>query len=142
MARHCPNQTFLLLMQTSKSIQERVRENITSCSLSMTEFSVLEALYHKDMQTIHEIGKRILITSGSMTYVIDKLEEKELTKRVACPKDRRAIHIALTDKGNEFLEEVMPKHEGWVDSFFEELNPVEMENLKNLLEKIKRKTEK
>jgi MarR family 2-MHQ and catechol resistance regulon transcriptional repressor len=142
MERPCPNPTFLLLMQTSKAIQERVRTNITSYSLSMTEFSVLEVLYYKDMQTIHEIGKRILITSGSMTYVIDKLEEKGFTKRVACPKDRRAIHIALTDKGNEILGKVMPEHQKWVDSFFEELNPVEMENLNNLLEKIKRRTKK
>lgn len=142
MERLCPNQTFLLLMQTSKSIQERVREYITSYSLSMTEFSVLEALYQKDMQTIHEISKRILITSGSMTYVIDKLVEKGLAKRTSCPKDRRAIHIALTDKGDKLLEEIMPKHQKWVDSFFRELNPVEMENLKNLLEKIKNKTEK
>ncbi|KON87717.1 MarR family transcriptional regulator [Sporosarcina globispora] len=141
MERSCPNETFLSLMQTSKSIQERIKDSITNYSLSMTEFSVLEALYHKDMQTIHEIGKRILITSSSMTYVIDKLVEKGFAKRIACPNDRRAIHIALTDKGNSLLEEIMPKHQEWVNSFFDELDRTEMDQLKMLLQKVKIRTE-
>ena len=141
MKRSCPNPAFLILMQTSKSIHECIKDSITNYSLSMTEFSVLEALYHNDMQTIHEIGKRILITSGSMTYVIDKLVEKGYAKRIACPNDRRAIHIGLTDKGNKLLEEIMPKHQQWVNTFFEELNSAELDHLINLLEKVKKRTE-
>lgn len=141
MKRPCPNPAFLILMQTSKSIHECIKDSITNYSLSMTEFSVLEALYHNDMQTIHEIGKRILITSGSMTYVIDKLVEKGYAKRIACPNDRRAIHIGLTDKGNKLLEEIMPKYQQRVNTFFEELNSDELDDLINLLEKVKKRTE-
>ncbi|QOK29389.1 MarR family transcriptional regulator [Cytobacillus oceanisediminis] len=141
MKRPCPNPAFLILMQTSKSIHECIKDSITNYSLSMTEFSVLEALYHNDMQTIHEIGKRILITSGSMTYVIDKLVEKGYAKRIACPNDRRAIHIGLTDKGNKLLEEIMPKHQQRVNTLFEELNSDELDDLINLLEKVKKRTE-
>ncbi|WP_264738070.1 MarR family winged helix-turn-helix transcriptional regulator [Cytobacillus firmus] len=141
MENSCPNPAFLILMQTSKSIHECIKDSITNYSLSMTEFAVLEALYHKDMQTIHEIGKRILIASGSMTYVIDKLVEKGYAKRNACPNDRRAIHIGLTDKGNKLLEEIMPKYQEWVNTFFDELNSDEMDHLINLLEKVKRQTE-
>ncbi|MBU8769829.1 MarR family winged helix-turn-helix transcriptional regulator [Cytobacillus oceanisediminis] len=141
MKRPCPNPAFLILMQASKSIHECIKDSITNYSLSMTEFSVLEALYHNDMQTIHEIGKRILITSGSMTYVIDKLVEKGYAKRIACPNDRRAIHIGLTDKGNKLLEEIMPKHQQRVNTFFEELNSDELDDLINLLEKVKKRTE-
>ena len=67
--------------------------------LSITEFSVLEVLYQKGKQTIQQIGNSILISSGSMTYVIDKLEQKGLLNRNACPDDRRVIHVTLTDDG-------------------------------------------
>ena len=72
----CKNQTYLVLMQTSKAIHERIKEEIAINKLSITEFSVLEVLYQKGKQTIQQIGNCILISSGSMTYVIDKLEQK------------------------------------------------------------------
>src|SRR3954468_9280752 len=94
-------------MQTSKSIQERIRIEMIKNKISITEFSVLEVLYLKGKQTIQQIGHSILIFSGSMTYVIDKLEEKGLLKRNACPDDRRAIHVTLTDKGMDMMVELL-----------------------------------
>src|SRR3954452_21485086 len=110
MERKCTNLPFLVLMQTSKAIHERIKEEMTRNKLSITEFSVLEVLYQKGKQTIQQIGNCILISSGSMTYVIDKLEQKGLIKRNDCPDDRRVIHVTLTDEGNELMNEIMPKY--------------------------------
>ncbi|MDR4947491.1 MarR family winged helix-turn-helix transcriptional regulator [Neobacillus cucumis] len=85
MERKCSNLPFLLLMQTSKVIHERIKEEMAKNKLGITEFSVLEVLYRKEKQTIQQIGKSILISSGSMTYVIDKLEQRSLLSRHACP---------------------------------------------------------
>ncbi|WP_338448140.1 MarR family transcriptional regulator [Niallia oryzisoli] len=141
MERKCSNLPFLVLLQTSKAIQERMRLELTKNNLSITEFSVLEVLYHKGRQTINEIGNKVLISSGSMTYVIDKLEKKGLLKRVACPNDRRAIHVTLTDAGNETLEKVMPEHEELVESIFASLTNNEKELIVELLQKVKKKVE-
>src|SRR5690606_40391428 len=65
--------------------------------LNLTEFGVLELLYHKGPQPIQVIGKKVLLASSSITYVIDKLEEKELIVRESCPRDRRVIHVRLTE---------------------------------------------
>ncbi|MDR4888330.1 MarR family transcriptional regulator [Fredinandcohnia sp. QZ13] len=141
MAKKCSNQPFLILMQTSRAIQERIRDDMMKNNLSITEFSVLEVLFHKGKQTIHQIGKSILITSGSMTYVIDKLEQKGLLKRSACPDDRRAIHVSLTTAGSELLNRIMPEHEDCVDSIFDSLNSQEVDTLIDLLKKVKEKVE-
>jgi MarR family transcriptional regulator, 2-MHQ and catechol-resistance regulon repressor len=137
MESKCTNKPFLILMQTSRAIQERIREDMAKNNLSITEFSVLEVLFHKGKQTIQQIGTSILISSGSMTYVIDKLEQKNLLKRNACPDDRRAIHVTLTDEGVELMNRVMPLHEDFVDYAFDSLDSSEQETLVRLLKKVR-----
>ncbi|WHY77145.1 MarR family transcriptional regulator [Neobacillus sp. WH10] len=139
MERKCTNLPFLVLMQTSKAIHERIKEEMTKSSLSITEFSVLEVLYQKGKQTIQQIGNCILISSGSMTYVIDKLEQRGLLCRNACRDDRRVIHVTLTDKGNALMEEIMPKYHELVDDMFDSLISDEAETLVHLLKKVSNK---
>ncbi|MFB3162262.1 MarR family transcriptional regulator [Neobacillus sp. 179-J 1A1 HS] len=136
MERKCTNQPFLLLMQTSKAIQERIRDEMSKNQLSITEFSVLEVLFYQGKQTIQQIGNRILISSGSMTYVIDKLEQKGIIKRNDCREDRRVIHITLTAEGIEMMENIMPKYQDMVDSFFGDLTDDESQLLVNSIKKI------
>jgi MarR family transcriptional regulator, 2-MHQ and catechol-resistance regulon repressor len=136
MERKCINQPFLLLMQTSKAIQDRIRDEMSKNKLSITEFSVLEVLFYQGKQTIQQIGNRILISSGSMTYVIDKLEQKDIIKRNDCREDRRVIHITLTAEGMEMLENIMPKYQDMVDSIFGDLTDDESQLLVNLLKKV------
>ncbi|WHY01377.1 MarR family transcriptional regulator [Neobacillus sp. DY30] len=139
MERKCTNQPFLLLMQTSKAIQERIRDEMSKHNLSITEFSVLEVLFYQGKQTIQQIGSRILISSGSMTYVIDKLEQKGIIKRNDCREDRRVIHITLTAEGMDMMENIMPKYQDLVDSFFGDLTGEESELIINLLKKVRNK---
>lgn len=141
MESKCTNKPFLILMQTSRAIQERIRDDMAKNNLSITEFSVLEVLFHKGKQTIQQVGSSILISSGSMTYVIDKLEQKNLLKRNACPDDRRAIHVTLTEEGMELLNKVMPKHEDFVEYAFNSLDSSEAETLVRLLKKLKERVE-
>ena len=133
----CKSETFLVLMETSKAILEKIRMELNNHKLNITEFSVLEVLYRKEKQTIQQIGSSILISSGSMTYVIDKLEQKGLLNRHACPGDRRAINVALTEAGIEVINEIMPKHYELVDNMFESLTKDEEETIVRLLKKVK-----
>ncbi|MGG3468432.1 MarR family transcriptional regulator [Neobacillus pocheonensis] len=137
MKRKCTNIPFLVLMQTSKTIHDCIKEEMTKNKLSITDFSVLEVLFQKGKQTIQQIGNCILISSGSMTYVIDKLEQKGLLCRNACPDDRRVIHVTLTHEGNQMMEEIMPKYHELVDHMFDALNDDEAETLVQLLNRVK-----
>jgi len=133
------NKSFLTLMQTSKVIQERIKLEMANNQLSVTEFSVLESLYHKGRQTIQQIGNSILISSGSMTYVIDKLEQKGYLKRSACAEDRRAIYINLTENGTELMNKIMPEYYKLVDYLFSSLTGNEAQTLVQLLGKVNEK---
>ena len=137
MERQCKTEPFKILMQTSKNIQDQIKIEINKSDLNITEFSVLETLYHKGQQTIHQIGNNILISSGSMTYVIDKLEKKELLKRTDCPNDRRAIFIVLTPKGEELMDKIMPEYQEFINHMFDSLNTEDAGMLVKLLQKIK-----
>ena len=141
MESKCTNMPYLHLMQTSKAVQERMRLELTKKKLSITEFSVLEVLYNKGRQTIQQIGNSILVSSGSMTYVIDKLEQKGLLNRIDCPNDRRAIYIVLTDEGFDLMEKIIPKHQELVNYIFDSLNNDETEKFVDILKKVKNRVE-
>jgi MarR family transcriptional regulator, 2-MHQ and catechol-resistance regulon repressor len=141
MERTCKSKPYLLLMQTAKAIQDRIKTEMSKNQLNITEFSVLEVLFQKGMQTIHQINQSILISSGSMTYVIDKLEQRGLLRRNDCPNDRRAIDITLTQDGIHLMKEIMPEHEKIVEDLFDSLNEEEREHLSSLLKKLKIKKE-
>ena len=80
-----------------------------------------------------------MISSGSMTYVIDKLEQKGLLSRNACPDDRRVIHVILTDDGNKLMNEIMPKYHEFINHMLDSLDSVEAETLVQLLIKVRNK---
>lgn len=138
METKCRNVPYLVLMQTSKAVQERIRLEMSENTLTITEFSVLEVLFLKGKQTIQQVGHSILISSGSMTYVIDKLEQRGLLHRSACPEDRRVIHVTLTENGKELMETIMPKHHELVDYMLGALSNNEAETLVKLLNKIRK----
>ncbi|WP_088040556.1 MarR family winged helix-turn-helix transcriptional regulator [Bacillus sp. EAC] len=139
MEKKCKNQPFLLLMQTSKAIHDQIKDEIAKFNLGITEFSVLEVLYQKEKQTIQQIGNSILVSSGSMTYVIDKLEQRSLLCRIPCPDDRRVIHVELTDDGNELMNQIMPKYHDLINSMFDSLDLDETYTFVKLMKKVRNK---
>jgi MarR family 2-MHQ and catechol resistance regulon transcriptional repressor len=76
----------------------------------MSEFAVLEVLYHKGPLRLGEIRDRILVTGASTTYVVKKLEERGLMRRKSCADDSRAVLGELTAKGRALIEKVFPEH--------------------------------
>src|SRR6185437_2767804 len=101
---------FVVLSRALQSIKKRVEEDIKCLGLNPTEFAVLELIYSKGDQPIQKIGEKVLIASSSITYVVDKLEKKNLLKRKPCPKDRRITYAAITKAGSDLMNDVFPKH--------------------------------
>ena len=114
--------TVTVLLRASQSLQDMVRRDMATYGLNATEFSALELLYHKGDQPIQTVGKRVLLTSGSMTYVIDRLEAKGYLERRACPTDRRVTYAALTDEGYTLMNRLFPAHERQLQQVLEGLD--------------------
>lgn len=126
----------VVILRASQSVQEVIRKDAANYGLNPTEFSVLELLYHKGDQPIQMIGKKILISSGSITYVIDKLERKNYVRRQGCPEDRRVIYAVLTDEGKALMDEAFPKHVTKMGQVFADLNGEEIIQTISLLKRI------
>ncbi len=109
---------FIVLSRAFQSIKKRVEEDIKCLGLNPTEFAVLELIYNKGHQPIQKIGEKVLIASSSITYVVDKLEKKNLLERKACPKDRRITYAVITSEGTELMHEVFPKHKAAINEIF------------------------
>ncbi|WP_043933519.1 MarR family winged helix-turn-helix transcriptional regulator [Bacillus sp. EB01] len=127
---------YIVLSRAFKAINEQVNKLIQENGLNPTEFAVLELLYHKGDQPMQQIGSKILIASGSITYVVDKLEQKGLLQRVACPTDRRVTFAAITDKGKDFIEEVFPSHEQNIHEIMSRISEDERSQAIDLLKKL------
>ena len=105
--------TLHLVIAVGRALQamERiVRPHLAASGLAMTEFGVLEVLYHKGPLRLGEIRDRILVTGASTTYVVKKLEERGLMRRRACGEDSRVVFGELTAKGRALIDEVFPAH--------------------------------
>ncbi|AKP46642.1 MarR family winged helix-turn-helix transcriptional regulator [Bacillus smithii] len=127
---------FVVLSRAYKVVNEETNEWIYQNGLNPTEFGVLELLHHKGPQPLQQIGSKILLASGSITYVVDKLEKKGLVERVACPTDRRVTYAAITEKGRAVIEEIFPKHAENIHSLMSVLDDEEKETAIRLLKKI------
>ena len=101
---------FVVLTRALQSIEKKTIKEINSQGLNLTEFGVLELLYHKGDQPIQKIGQKILLASSSITYVVDKLEEKNYLIRRGCPTDRRVTYATITKEGKELMDEIFPKY--------------------------------
>ncbi|HZG73422.1 MAG TPA: MarR family transcriptional regulator [Chondromyces sp.] len=127
---------FIVLSRAYKVLNEKVNEHIYKVGLNPTEFAVLELLFHKGPQPLQQIGNKILLASGSITYVVDKLEKKNLLKRVACPNDRRVTFAEISEEGRLFIERVFPEHEQNIHQLMEALTSDEKEMAINTLKKL------
>ena len=127
---------FIVLSRANRSVMEHVHKFIQQHGMNPTEFAVLELLYHKGKQPLQQIGGKILLASGSITYVIDKLEKKSFLERVACPNDRRVTCAQITESGKEMIESMFPDHEMRIHSLLSVLTSEEQEVAISLLKKI------
>src|SRR5690554_4291728 len=101
---------FVVLSKAYRAVSDQVADDIRSKGLNTTDFGVLELLYHSGDQPLQKIGDKILLASGSITYVVDKLEKKGLVKRTQSEKDRRVTYASITADGVTLLNEIFPDH--------------------------------
>jgi len=110
---------YVVLSRAYRAASEADKKEIGQYGLGPTEFAVLELLFHKGPQPIQQIASKVLLTSGSMTYVVSQLEKKGLLKRVVSEKDRRVFYAELTDNGTKLIEEIFPAHETFLHNMFD-----------------------
>ena len=124
------------IMRASNLLVDDLKKTLKNYPINATEFAVMEFLYSKGEKSIQEIRDRILLASGSATYVVDSLEKKEYVIRKICQKDKRVTYIRLTEEGIKLIDDIFPIHKKNTKRIFEKINDKELVILKEILKKI------
>ena len=126
----------LVLWKAAKAIDSVDRASISGTGLQLSEFTIMEVLMHKGPLPINAIGDKVLLTSGSMTAAINRLEKKGFVRRIQDTADGRIFHVHLTEIGRIVIQQAYEKHAANLEAVAATLNHSERNELVRLLKKI------
>lgn len=128
---------FLVLWKGARAVQAYAEKSVLELEMCGSDFAVLEALLHKGPLPVNEIGKKVLLTSGSITVAVDRLETKALVERRAHGTDRRARIVHLTKEGRKMITRAYRQHAADMERLASaSLSSSERKTLIRLLKKI------
>ena len=127
---------WLILWKAAHAVEQNARASVSRLGLGLSDFAVLEMLFHKGPQPVNVIGRKILLTSGSITAAIDRLEERKLVRRMRCPHDQRTRLVELTEKGAGLIECAFGQHAQDMEATVAVLTAGERRELIGLLKKL------
>lgn len=126
------------LSKTTKTIHRRSETIFKEYGLTISQFAVLEALYHKGDMTVNEIIEAVLSTGGNITVVINNLEKEGLVERRVNPNDKRSSLISVTQAGKGKVEAIFPPHVEDLKDFLSVYSEEEKSTLLALLKKLRK----
>jgi MarR family 2-MHQ and catechol resistance regulon transcriptional repressor len=127
---------WLVLMKAHRSMVRHAARSIVALDMCISDFGVLEMLLHKGPQSVGDIGRRLDLTSGSITTAIDRLEQRGLVARAAHASDRRARVIHLTPDGKARIAKAFASHKDAMDRAAQGLSKAERATLIELAKKL------
>jgi len=128
---------YVKLMRATNQATGKIHGHLRDDNLTVSQFGVLEALYHLGPLSQSELGEKILKSNANLTTVVDSLERKTLVIRKRAEEDRRRVTVHLTKAGRELIARVFPRHAEVVAKEFVFLSDGEKDALSNLLRKFK-----
>lgn len=113
---------WVVLARAFNAVNRHARADQARHGLTEGEFAVLEALYHKGPMLLVEVQRKILVSSGGITYLVDRLASKGLVERRPYAGDRRAHQAVLTQQGERLIADIFPAHARAIQCAVEGLN--------------------
>jgi MarR family 2-MHQ and catechol resistance regulon transcriptional repressor len=128
--------TFIKLMRASDAVNNQINYHLSDYNLTVSQFGVLEAIYHLGPLTQTQLGEKILKSSGNITYVVDNLEAQDLVERVRDSEDRRRYFIHMTPEGRQLISQIFPRHVARIVEVMQTLSLEEQTTLDRLCRKL------
>ena len=127
---------WVRLLKTHNLILMKSRAKLAK-HCTMAQFDVLAQLSRgNDGITSIDLSRRLLVTAGNVTGMIDRMERDDLVERRPDPTDRRVTRVHLTEKGKQLAETVIPKHTKDIERLFRPLKILELQRLRHTLDKL------
>jgi MarR family 2-MHQ and catechol resistance regulon transcriptional repressor len=128
--------SYIKLTRAADSVNARLNASKSMKNLTISQFGVLEALYHLGSLCQNDLGSKILKSNSNMTTVVDNLEKRKLVRRERDQEDRRMVMVHLTENGLELISKILPEHVAAIKEQFKGLKQEELIILGNLLRKL------
>lgn len=88
-----------VLNKAQQSVHQLFKTELLPHGVTPGQYSLLTCLWQENGQTVKQLAERLHLDSSTVTGILDRMEQKGLIKKEADPKDRRALQILLTEKG-------------------------------------------
>lgn len=134
---------WLRLLTCANMIERRVRRHLReSFEITLPRFDLMAQLDRAPKGlTMGALSRRLMVTNGNVTGLIDRMEAEGLVERTAASSDRRVQMVRLTPTGKKAFDAMTPAHKEWIAALMGELDHGEMAELLTLLAKLKRSVE-
>jgi DNA-binding MarR family transcriptional regulator len=130
------DETYRSVIETYKTMQQRVLELADKEGLTQPQFQALRALAKSGAMLMRDISDKMLVTPANVTGIIDRLEQKGFVGRRARQGDRRATIIELTPKGATVYARMATRYRNFVHQALSAFTMDEQRTLRELLEKL------
>ncbi len=127
---------WTVLSGCHRTLSAHADRSIAGTGLCLSDFTALEALLHKGPLTIGQIQEKVLLTSGSMTAAIDRLDKLGCVTRESTGADRRARLVRLTDHGRKLIRAAFRRHAKDMEAAVSVLDDAERKQLYDLSKKL------
>jgi len=130
-----------LLAECYHAFERLSGSHIRTLGLTPPQFDIIATLGNTEGMPFKELGEKTLITKGTLTGVVDRLEGKGLVRRVVCVEDRRSTIVRLTAKGEALFKRVFPPHVEFCRQPFLGYREQDFDKLERELAKLKQRLE-
>jgi len=127
---------WVRLLESHNLMLSEIRRRLAEAA-TMPRFDLLANLVRQDGQTLAALSRRMLVTAGNLTGLVDRAERDGVVERRADPRDRRLSRVYLTDKGRALIESLLPVHADHVSELLSGLEAAERRELRRLLGKLR-----
>lgn len=126
------------LARSYQAFDHLSERNLRRLKLTGPQFDIIATLGNTGGMSCKELGQRTLITKGTLTGVLDRLEGKALIRRIVSNDDRRALVVSLTPEGQRCFERIFPEQMAFLDLRLRNLDHLQCEQLVRLLNSLRR----
>lgn len=101
---------YIKLQRAAETSLHNTTAHLSDYNLSISQFAILEALYHLGTLSQSELAQKLLKSTGNISIVLKNMEKKGLVERTRDPEDNRLMRVTITKEGRDLIEMIFDTH--------------------------------